>query len=72
MKVTDTQKDVCNVLIRTICWWRDSNDITSPTHLSDIEDCLRADFKGQLSEHETEILIEKISGLYLFIKYLSD
>lgn len=66
MKATDTQKNVCNVLIRTIYWRRDSNDITSPTHLSDIVDCLRADFKGQLSEHETQVLIKK-SQSYIYL-----
>lgn len=70
MKATDIQKDVCNSLIRTICWWRDSNDITSPTHLVDVEECLRADFESELSEHEIEVIIEKMEDLYWFVRHL--
>ena len=70
-KPTDTQKDVCNYLIKEICWWRDSNDIDSPTHLSDMEDCMKADLDGICSDHEIELLTSALRNLYHHVRYLA-
>lgn len=68
MKANQKQKDICNTLIRTICWWRDSNDITSPTHLCDIEDCQRADFDGFMSDDDVEFFNDEMTKLYWAIR----
>lgn len=52
MKPTEKQKKACDAIIQEISWWRDSNDIDSPTHYSDMEDCLRADLDDIISEEE--------------------
>ena len=42
MKPTKTQKTVIETIRRQLTYWRDSNDINSPTHFSDMEDELDA------------------------------
>ena len=68
MKATIAQKEICNTLIRTICWWRDSNDITSPTHLNDIEDCQRADLESIVSDDDLEFINKQMEKLYWTVR----
>ena len=70
-KPTKTQKEVCEALIREISWWRDSNDINSPTHLVDMEDCLKADLDGMCSDSEIELLTTELRELFCAVKYLA-
>lgn len=37
MKTNRVQQHICDFIIEQVQWWRDSNDINSPTHYSDLE-----------------------------------
>lgn len=71
MKPTKTQKEICNVLIKEISWWRDSNDIDSSTHLSDMEDCMKADLDGLVSDGELQFFLDDLMQLFSDIRDLS-
>lgn len=38
MKTTDKQKLLCDIIISQANAWKNSNDINSPTHMSDIDE----------------------------------
>lgn len=38
MKTTDKQKQMCDIIITQAKFWKNSNDIKSPTHMSDIDE----------------------------------
>lgn len=38
MKANKIQNYLCDVILSQQSFWRNSNDITSPTHLNDIEE----------------------------------
>lgn len=40
METNRIQKHICDFIIEQVDWWRDSHDIDSPTHLSELEDRL--------------------------------
>ena len=72
MKVTDIQKDVCNAIIRQASFWRDSNDINSPTHYVDLEECFLADLDDKLSEKELQEFINEITNIFQLVKNLAE
>lgn len=37
MKTTKQQQQLCDLIIEQATWWKNSNDISSPTHNSDLE-----------------------------------
>lgn len=39
MKPTKTQKIVIDAVINQLKFWRDTNDINSPTHYCDMDEC---------------------------------
>ena len=71
MKATDVQKDVCNAIIEQVSFWRDSNDINSPTHYVDIEESFRAELEDKLSEKELNELMDEMANLFQLVEYLS-
>lgn len=62
-KPTKIQIEVCDALIREIGWWKNSNDINSPTHFVDIEDCMKADLGDFLSDNKIDSIIDKLQDL---------
>ena len=67
MKPTETQKTVCEALIKQLQFWRDTNDIDSPTHYTDMDALLN----DCLSETEIEELTSETCNLFQFIKNLA-
>ena len=75
MKPTEKQKEVAKVIKDQGSFWMSTNDINSPTHHCDIEECcsnLHKEVGGVLNTSEEELLTEKLSELYLFVKRLEE
>lgn len=68
MKANKIQQYLCDVINSQADFWKHSNDITSPTHLTDIEEECYAQFCNLISDDEREEFQEKLSGLYWFIR----
>ena len=70
MKPTELQKKVCEHIITEAKYWRDTNDISSPTHYADLQDCLFVEFDDVLSEQQLDELEYKLHDILAFIKNL--
>ena len=68
MKPTDTQKKICDLIIAQAHFWKATNDITSPTHLCDIEESVNN--TDELSDSDKETLIKGITDLYFEVRGL--
>jgi hypothetical protein len=68
MKANKIQIKICNTLSNTINFWKDSNDIESPTHLSDLEDCHRVYLEDLVSEDDLRLINSKMEDLYWIIR----
>lgn len=68
MKPTDVQKKICDLIIEQANFWKDTNDIFSPTHLCDIEESVNN--TDELSSSDKEILIEAFTDLYFKVRSL--
>ena len=71
MKPTKIQKIVINTVINQLKFWRDTNDINSPTHYCDMDECYQSDLDDCLSEEEIEELKAETCNLFQFIKNLA-
>ena len=72
MKANNIQQCLCDVIQGQQSFWKNSNDITSPTHLVDIEEECNAQLYDILSEEEIEELANKLQDLYWFIRKFDD
>ena len=68
MKANKIQQYLCDVILSQQSFWRNSNDITSPTHLVDIEEECFAQLDNLISDDDREELVEKLQDLYWFIR----
>ena len=68
MKANKIQKYLCDVISSQQDFWRHSNDITSPTHLTDIDEECYAQFCNLISEYDIKEFADKIKDLYWFIR----
>ena len=68
MKANKIQQHLCGVINSQANFWKHSNDITSPTHLTDIEEECYAQLCDLTSDDEREEFQEKLSDLYWFIR----
>lgn len=68
MKANKTQQYICDVICSQQDFWRHSNDITSPTHLNDIEEECFAQLCNLISDDDRNEFVEKLQDLYLFIR----
>lgn len=68
MKANLTQRCLCDVIRSQQDFWKHSNDITSPTHLVDIEEECFAQLCNLISDNDREKLVEKLQDLYWFIR----
>ena len=70
MKPTETQRAVCETLIKQLEFWQYTNDINSPTHYTDMDEQF-ALLSDCLSESEIEELTSETCNLFQFIKHLA-
>ena len=68
MKANKVQNYLCDVILSQRCFWRNSNDITSPTHLNDIEEVCYAQLDNLISDEDREEFQDKLKDLYWFIR----
>lgn len=68
MKSSDKQKEICDLIIEQANFWKNSNDINSPTHGCDIHESIcGVEWLTEEQANETEDLLYK---LYTKIKHL--
>ena len=68
MKASKIQQYLCDVIHSQEDFWKHSNDITSPTHLNDIEEECFAQLGNLISDNDREEFEEKLKDLYWFIR----
>ena len=68
MKANKIQQYLCDVIRSQQDFWRNSNDITSPTHLTDIEEECFTQLCDLISDEDREELQDKLKDLYWFIR----
>ena len=68
MKANKIQQYLCDVILRQAYFWKHSNDITSPTHLNDIEEECYAQLDNLISDKDMEEFQDKLKDLYWFIR----
>lgn len=68
MKANKIQQYLCDVIHSQQDFWKHSNDITSPTHLVDIEEECDAQFINLIEEEKIEELKGLLTDLYRFIR----
>ena len=68
MKANKIQSYICDVIHSQASFWQRSNDITSPTHLVDIEEECNAQFINLMEDEDIKELENKLIDLYWFIR----
>lgn len=72
MKANKIQQHICNVIHSQEDFWKHSNDITSPTHLVDIEEECFAQLDNLICNDDRKEFEEKLKDLYWFIRKFDD
>lgn len=74
MKTNRVQKHICDFIIEQMDWWRDSNDIDSPTHLSDLESRLNdlVEDEGWIDGTQAYELLNRLTDLLITIRQLKE
>ena len=72
MKANKIQNYLCDVILSQQSFWRNSNDITSPTHLTDIEEECFAQLGNLIQDSDREKFENKLKDLYWFIRKFDD
>ena len=72
MKANKIQQYICDVIHSQADFWKHSNDITSPTHLVDIEEECYAQLGNLINDDEGDELIHKLKELYWYIRKFDD
>jgi len=68
MKANKIQNCLCDAILSQQSFWRNSNDITSPTHLTDIEEECFAQLGNLIQDSDREEFENKLKDLYWFIR----
>lgn len=68
MKANFTQKCLCDVIEGQQYFWKHSNDITSLTHINDIEEECFAQLDNLINDDERKEFEQKLKDLYWFIR----
>ena len=68
MKANKIQQYLCDVIHSQADFWKHSNDITSYTHLVDIEEECFAQLDNLISDDDRLEFEEKLQDLYWFIR----
>jgi hypothetical protein len=66
MKSSQKQKELCSFIMSQASFWSNTNDIDSPTHISDIEEEINN--IEWLSDYDRIDLMDKVQDLYFFIR----
>lgn len=74
MKTNRVQQHICDFIIEQIQWWRDSNDIDSPTHLSDLESRLDdiVEDEGWITESQARSFDAWMTNLLVEIRQIKE
>lgn len=72
MKANKIQQYICDVIHSQADFWKHNNDITSPTHLVDIEEECFAQLGNLIIDDEGDELIHKLKELYWYIRKFDD
>lgn len=68
MKANIIQQYLCGIVSRQGCFWKYSNDITSPTHLNDIEEECFSLLDNLISDEDRKEFEDKLKDLYWFVR----
>lgn len=68
MKASNLQRLICDTLIDTIRYWKDSNDISSPTASSDIDDCQTATLLDEIEDSDLNLLNNYMHNVYNIVR----
>lgn len=68
MKANKIQQCLCDVICSQQNFWKHSNDITSPTHLTDTEEECYAQLCNLIPDEDRKAFEEKMKDLYWFIR----
>ena len=68
MKANKIQQYLCDVIHSQADFWKHSNDITSPTHLVDIEEECSAQLCDLICDNYREEFEKKLKDIYWFIR----
>lgn len=68
MKANKIQQYLCDVINSQQDFWKHSNDITSPTHLTDIDEECFAQLCNLIDDEDREEFQDKLKELYWFIR----
>ena len=66
MVPTDKQKEIYDLIIEQASYWKNTNDLTSPTHFVDMEESLNR--LGDLTEEQFDKLYDTLSNLFWLIR----
>lgn len=74
MKPNRVQQYICDFIMEQVQWWRDSNDINSPTHLSDLESRLDdlVEDEGWISDSKAHELDVYLTNLLVAIRGIKE
>ena len=74
MKTNRIQQHICDFIIEQVQWWRDSNDINSPTHLSDLEARLNdlVEDEGWITDSQANTLDTYLTNLLVEIRNMRE
>lgn len=68
MKANIIQQYLCDIIYSQGNFWKCSNDITSPTHLNDIEEECFSLLDNLISDEDKKEFEDKLKDLYRFIR----
>lgn len=71
MKPTKTQKAIIDAIIQQLNYWKSTNDIDSPTNISDLHEELKVSTEDYLSSKERYCLEYILLDLFTQIKEFS-
>lgn len=64
MKPTDKQIQIIDSVISIVKTWKNTNDITSPTHYTDIEEFIDADLDELIPNSQIKCIVNELSRLF--------
>lgn len=69
MKTTEIQKKICKVVKLQSEFWTESNDLESPTHLCDIDECVGSlSLDDIITDDQSRELGDLLKSIYFFIR----
>lgn len=74
MKTNRVQQHICDFIIEQVEWWRDSNDINSSSHFSDLKDGLNdiVENEGWINDIQANAIDAWLTNLLVEIRQLKD